>query len=97
MSEPYKKVGRGGAGNFYSPKDIEDVSKAAESVFPPFTFQFSPSLQLHFRIQRINLMEYRMAFRSRGPISPSNRNRHGNPISPPRSARILTHWSRGRR
>jgi len=31
MSEPYKKVGRGGAGNFYSPKDIEDVSKAAES------------------------------------------------------------------
>jgi hypothetical protein len=33
MTEPYKKVGRGGAGNFYSKKGIEDVSKAAASVF----------------------------------------------------------------
>jgi hypothetical protein len=32
MTEPYKKVGRGGAGNFYSPQDIEVVNKAAESV-----------------------------------------------------------------
>jgi hypothetical protein len=36
MTDVYKKVGRGGAGNFYSKKDIEDVSKAAAAVIPPF-------------------------------------------------------------
>ena len=32
MSEPYKKVGRGGAGNFYSKKDIEDVKGKGKAV-----------------------------------------------------------------
>jgi hypothetical protein len=36
MTEMYKKVGRGGAGNFYNKKDVEDVSKAAAAVIPPF-------------------------------------------------------------
>jgi hypothetical protein len=36
MTDVYKKVGRGGAGNFYSKKDIEDVSKAAAAVISPF-------------------------------------------------------------
>jgi hypothetical protein len=36
MTDVYKKVGRGGAGNFYSKKDVEDVSKAAAAVMPPF-------------------------------------------------------------
>lgn len=31
MADAYRKVGRGGAGNFYSQKDIEDVTKNAES------------------------------------------------------------------
>jgi hypothetical protein len=30
-SEPYRKVGRGGAGNFYSKKDVEDASKTETS------------------------------------------------------------------
>jgi len=30
MTEPYKKVGRGGAGNFYTPQDVEDINKATE-------------------------------------------------------------------
>lgn len=47
MSEPYKKVGRGGAGNFYTKKDVEDVKgKGKAVVWPlffltPETFQFS--------------------------------------------------------
>jgi hypothetical protein len=36
MTDVYKKVGRGGAGNFYSKKDIEDVSKEATAVISPF-------------------------------------------------------------
>lgn len=32
MAEPYQKVGRGGAGNFYSKSDIEEVNKTAETV-----------------------------------------------------------------
>ena len=32
MTEPYKKVGRGGAGNFYSKKDVQDVVQAGEAV-----------------------------------------------------------------
>jgi hypothetical protein len=31
MADAYRKVGRGGAGNFYSLKDIEDVEKAAQA------------------------------------------------------------------
>lgn len=31
MTDAYRKVGRGGAGNFYSPKDVEDVEKAAQA------------------------------------------------------------------
>ncbi|PMD66375.1 uncharacterized protein K444DRAFT_114746 [Hyaloscypha bicolor E] len=34
MSEPYKKVGRGGAGNFYSKKDVEDVKGKGKAVDP---------------------------------------------------------------
>lgn len=29
MSEPFKKVGRGGAGNFYSKKDVQNAVKAS--------------------------------------------------------------------
>ncbi len=41
MAEPYKRIGRGGAGNFYGPKDIEDASMtgagaAAAAVPSPF-------------------------------------------------------------
>jgi len=46
MAQPYKKVGRGGAGNFYSKKDIEDVSKTVAPVLYPF-FLPHPSLPLH--------------------------------------------------
>ncbi|KAK9771079.1 hypothetical protein SCAR479_12203 [Seiridium cardinale] len=28
MADAYRKVGRGGAGNFYSPKDVEEATKA---------------------------------------------------------------------
>lgn len=39
MSEPYKKVGRGGAGNFYSKKeDVKGKGKAV--VCPPFFLPF---------------------------------------------------------
>ncbi|KAE9379164.1 hypothetical protein N431DRAFT_478238 [Stipitochalara longipes BDJ] len=34
MSEPYKKVGRGGAGNFYSKKDVEDIKGKGKAVDP---------------------------------------------------------------
>ena len=41
MSEPYKKVGRGGAGNFYSKKEVEDVKGKGKAVVrPPFLTQF---------------------------------------------------------
>jgi hypothetical protein len=45
MTDAYKKVGRGGAGNFYSKKDVEDVSKAAASVIPPFLLSCYPESQ----------------------------------------------------
>jgi len=31
-SEQYRKVGRGGAGNYYSPQDVEDVAKHIDRV-----------------------------------------------------------------
>ncbi|KAN0114976.1 hypothetical protein V8E51_004520 [Hyaloscypha variabilis] len=34
MSEPYKKVGRGGAGNFYSKKTVEDIKGKGKAVDP---------------------------------------------------------------
>jgi hypothetical protein len=46
MAEAYKKVGRGGAGNFYSKKSVEDVKgKGKAVVFLPF---FSPLPCLYF-------------------------------------------------
>jgi hypothetical protein len=48
MSEAFKKVGRGGAGNFYSKKDVEDVKgKGKAAVCPLF---LSPLLK-HFNSQ----------------------------------------------
>jgi hypothetical protein len=41
MTDVYKKVGRGGAGNFYSKKDVEDVSKVAAAVISPSYFLLS--------------------------------------------------------
>lgn len=32
--EPYKKVGRGGAGNFYSKQDVERTSGASVCIAP---------------------------------------------------------------
>lgn len=31
-SETYRKIGRGGAGNYYSKQDIEDAAKSAAEV-----------------------------------------------------------------
>jgi hypothetical protein len=41
MAEAYKKVGRGGAGNFYSKKEVEDVKgKGKAIVCPPLLTPF---------------------------------------------------------
>lgn len=42
--EVYKKVGRGGAGNFYSKKDIEEVKGKgkADVCSPPLTLPHAP-------------------------------------------------------
>jgi hypothetical protein len=42
MAEAYKKVGRGGAGNFYSKKDVQDVAKATEAVSLMCSAAFNP-------------------------------------------------------
>lgn len=46
MAEAYKKVGRGGAGNFYTKKEVEDVKgkgKGKAVVCPPFLTPFEAS------------------------------------------------------
>jgi hypothetical protein len=46
MAEAYKKVGRGGAGNFYTKKEVEDVKgkgKGKAVVCPPFLTSFEAS------------------------------------------------------
>lgn len=31
-SEPYRKIGRGGAGNYYTPQDIDEAAKRINEV-----------------------------------------------------------------
>ncbi|KAL9102493.1 MAG: hypothetical protein Q9163_002358 [Psora crenata] len=41
----YRKVGRGGAGNYYSPQDVQDVQKRAAEVSQ--AIQYTPDSQLN--------------------------------------------------
>ena len=45
-SEVYRKVGRGGAGNFYSKQDIEDATKNQNEVSRCLSFLPHPLLAL---------------------------------------------------
>jgi hypothetical protein len=57
MSEAFKKVGRGGAGNFYSKKDVEDVKGKGKAAVCPFffipieAFQFSIPTVFYFKAE----------------------------------------------
>ena len=42
MAEAYKKVGRGGAGNFYSKKEVQDIKGKGKAVVCPL---FLPLLE----------------------------------------------------
>jgi hypothetical protein len=46
MSEPYKKVGRGGAGNFYSKKTVEDIKGKGKAVVCPLFFSLFAAVEL---------------------------------------------------
>ena len=39
----YRKVGRGGAGNYYSKKDIDELSKRVAEVLPLIYYLFKGS------------------------------------------------------
>jgi hypothetical protein len=51
MSEAYKKVGRGGAGNFYSKKNVEDVKGKGKAVVGPLFFKPFEACQFPMALQ----------------------------------------------
>jgi hypothetical protein len=46
-SDVFRKVGRGGAGNFYSKKDIEDAEKATSAVCTPKSNNYTRPIPFH--------------------------------------------------